>query len=189
LASSAVPAKAPSAKNKRDVRASCSRVHRKTPSRGAGARSRGLHSLSSMRRKLRLCVAGRAFVSMADEKRRTATGRYVDGADETVESAREELEAIERGPNTCATLPAHVSAWPGRGRIRGADAESGRNFVNQCRIVVAAAGLVDPPRYWPHAEAILGGWPEEFRPGRSFPAKRRYPTCRARPACGYGSFP
>jgi hypothetical protein len=36
------------------------------------------------------------------------------------------------------------------------------HLVDQRRIIVAGAGLVDPPRYRPYAKAVLGGGPEKF---------------------------
>jgi hypothetical protein len=49
-----------------------------------------------------------------------------------------------------------------------------RHLVDKRGIVIAAAGLVDPPGHRPHANAILRGWPEaRYRQYRS--AKARNP--------------
>src|SRR5215813_13015907 len=39
---------------------------------------------------------------------------------------------------------------------------SGRDLIEQRRIVVACTGLVDPPRHRPHAKAILRGGPQNL---------------------------
>src|SRR5882762_10937634 len=50
-----------------------------------------------------------------------------------------------------------------RPRLQSGHRASGCNLVDERRIVIAGARLVDAPRYRPHAMTILGGWPEELR--------------------------
>src|SRR5260370_2693749 len=50
-----------------------------------------------------------------------------------------------------------------RPRLRSGHRASGCNLVDERRIVIAGARLVDAPRYRPHAKTILGGWPDEPR--------------------------
>ena len=40
-----------------------------------------------------------------------------------------------------------------------------RHFVDERRVVIAVAGLVDAPRHWPHAKAVLGGRYEKLCTG------------------------
>jgi hypothetical protein len=50
---------------------------------------------------------------------------------------------------------------PARWRSDGGRREplSCRHFIEERRIVITRAGLVDAPRHGPHPKAILGGWP------------------------------
>src|SRR5882757_7253239 len=47
--------------------------------------------------------------------------------------------------------------------VGGFDAQASCcHFIEKRRVIIAATGLIDPPRHRPHAKATLRGWPKKL---------------------------